>query len=112
MDRKKSIDKNRNQGSIGITAKEKRTLEHRKSLYEKYVGGKVHWGNFLSAISLLGLTELGIFEIVKTTREGPAIECLNCNKAFSIANIDELPAMNYITCPNCEYKFVIFFDMN
>ena len=97
------------QKTIGITAREKATLERAKHLYENKTGEKTDWGGFLGAVTALGLTVLGIYKLANSTRKNPTTRCPLCRKKFPIAHSGELPAVVYITCPYCEAELVVDF---
>jgi hypothetical protein len=46
------------QKSLAVTVEERAELDKRKALYEKITGQHCDWGQFLLAISLLGMTAL------------------------------------------------------
>ena len=96
--------------SIGITSKEKGALARRKELYEQKIGGQVDWGQFLSAISVLGLTALGVYKLAKASKGKSIITCPECSEEFALANIDELPAVIYTTCPHCSNEISVEFE--
>jgi len=103
------MTKERRQKNIGVTPREKERLEEARRLYEQHTGNRGDWGNFLGAISLLGLAALGVYELVRASRENRRATCPVCNREFPIAYGDDLPAVAYITCPHCGVELVVEF---
>ena len=95
--------------SIVVTFKEKEKLESAKHLYEQHTGDGGDWGKFLGTISMLGLAALGIYKLAQASRKKRKSVCPVCDREFSIAYGDDLPAVAYITCPHCGEELVVEF---
>lgn len=100
------------QKSIGVTPKEKERLAKAKELYEKKTGDKADWGNFLGAVSVLGLAALGVYKLVSSSKKNPTTTCAVCGRKFSIAYSEDLPSVVQVICPNpkCQAELVVKFS--
>ncbi len=78
------------QTSIGLTPKEKASLEKGKHLYEQKTGDK----------------------LVNSSKKNPTTTCVVCGQKFSIAYSEDLPPVAYVTCPNpnCQAELVVDFS--
>ena len=97
------------QTSIGLTPKEKASLEKGKHLYEQKTGDKADWGGFLGVVAALGLATLGVYKLVSSSKKNPTATCAVCGEKFSIAYSGDLPPVVYVTCPNCQAELVVEF---
>ena len=97
------------QKSIGVTPQEKDRLEKAKQLYEDKTGDKADWGRFLGIVAALGLTTLGIYKLIKSSKKNPTAVCAVCGEKFSIAHSGDLPSVVYVTCPHCGTELVVDF---
>lgn len=98
------------QKSIGVTPREKERLEKCKQLYEQNTGDKADWGKFLGIVAALGLTALGIYKLIKSSKENPTAICALCGEKLSIAHSGDLPPVVYVTCPFCGAELVVDFS--
>lgn len=97
------------QTSIGVTPREKETLDKAKQLYEQETGERTDWGGFLGAIAALGLGALGVYALTSASRNKPTVECPSCDRKFPIAHSGDLPPVVYVDCPYCDAELVVDF---
>ena len=101
------------QKTVAMTPAEKRRLDRAKQAYEDHTGDTGDWGRFLGIASILGLAALGIYKLVTSSRQNPAVTCAVCGERFFVAPSDEeLPPALYVRCPNpgCGAEMVVNFD--
>jgi len=95
------------QKSIGLKAREKEALERAKRLYEERTGERTDWGEFLRVAVTLGLAGLGIYALVKYSRQHPAVLCPRCGAEFAVAYGEDRSLVSYVTCPRCAAEMVV-----
>ena len=101
------------QRPIPVTAQERADLERLRAEYNQGIGDTGDWGDFLRAMSLLGLVGLGIYALAKaTTRTGQTVNvsCSNCSGTFPLALSMNAPRYVEVTCPHCSRHLVV--DLN
>ena len=99
------------QKSIGITPTEKAMLEKAKQRYDQHTGEDTDWGKFLGTAAILGLAALGVYKLIKSSKQNPTAKCAVCGQIFPIAFSGEVPSIAYIKCPNpsCGAELVVDF---
>ena len=98
------------QRPISVTGEEHRALENQRRHYEDATGNRGDWGNFLGAISLLGLAALGIYALARATERSERsvkVECPICKKVFPMALPGEPAAIVQVPCPYCDTDLVV-----
>jgi hypothetical protein len=99
------------QRTIAVTPEEKSHLEKMKALYQQDTGDVTDWGKFLAAASILALGALGVYKLVKASRNRPVVTCPNpdCGIRFPVAYSGSLPPIVQVQCPGCCEELVIDF---
>ena len=97
------------QKTIAVTPREKADLEKMKALYQEDTGDVSDWGRFLAIASILALGALGIYKLVKASRNQPVVTCPNpnCGITFPVAYSGNLPPIVQVQCPGCSEELVI-----
>jgi len=103
----------RRQRPIPVTSREREFLEHQKQRYESSSGRSGDWGDFLGAVTLLGLAAVGIYALAKAMKRTPQsvdVECSSCHNTFVMAISTEADRVVYTRCPCCSAELVVKLD--
>jgi len=100
----------RRQQPIPVTTEERRFLEQQRTLFEQKTGKTDDWGEFLRAMSILGLAALSVYALanaVQQSQQSVSVACPTCGQTFLIALT--IPHERYLQtqCLHCQAGLVI-----
>ncbi len=98
------------QRPISITAHEREFLERQRERYEREFGELGNWGDFLGAISLLGLVALGAYFLVRASERSAqtaTVVCSQCRENILMAIPSGTPRFVQVGCPHCGQGLVV-----
>ena len=101
---------NKRQRPIPVTGSERARLEQYKQQYEQNSGQTGDWGDFLSAIALLGLAAAGIYALAQATQQTSQsvnVTCTLCNQTFLMALPVNASSVVAVICPHCQRNLVV-----
>ena len=99
------------QKPIPVTSRERDVLEDYKQQFENHTGDTGDWGEFLSAIALLGLAAAGIYALAKNSQRVNSTvntQCSLCAQDFLVALPPGVSPVVHVLCPNCQTNLVIY----
>lgn len=98
------------QKPIPVTSQERAVLEERKRLWEQHTGERGDWGDFLQAMTLLGLAAGGIHLLAQATsrsHSSVSVVCPSCKEKFLMALAEKSGRALQISCPHCRQDMVV-----